>query len=195
MELKEIILELSWTYTRADGRVAELSTTVPGPVSLDNLGEYLSLLVEAKLTECFETVESVRNGLLSVIPENAVTLLCWDELQQVVCGSRTIDVSRLRENTEYDDDVSADDVHIKLFWSALESFSESEKSAFLKFVWARPTLPPVSVPFPQKMKIQSAVGDDAAGKPDVYLPKAHTCFFSLNLPKYTTKQVGLMQFN
>ena len=99
----------------------------------------------------------------------------------------------------------------------LSEFSEAEKSAFLRFVWARPTLPPAGVDFPQKMKIQSSVGDDANAastnapvsgsgsgsggvaaaavgasaqqKSDQYLPKAHTCFFSINLPKYSSKTV------
>ena len=31
------------------------------------------------------------------------------------------------------------------------------------------------------------MGDEAQVKPDSYLPKAHTCFFSINLPKYTSK--------
>jgi HECT-domain (ubiquitin-transferase) len=43
--------------------------------------------------------------------------------------------------------------------------------------------------FQQRMKIQSAMGDDAAERPDLYLPKAHTCFFSINLPRYSTKKV------
>ena len=39
------------------------------------------------------------------------------------------------------------------------------------------------------MRILSMVGDDAASKPDSFLPKAHTCFFSINLPKYTRKEI------
>lgn len=39
------------------------------------------------------------------------------------------------------------------------------------------------------MKIQSAICDDANLHPDQYLPKAHTCFFSLNLPNYSTKEL------
>ena len=30
---------------------------------------------------------------------------------------------------------------------------------------------------------------DVVSTPDAYLPKAHTCFFSLNLPKYTSDKV------
>lgn len=51
-----------------------------------------------------------------------------------------------------------------------------------------PTLPPIGVPFTQKMRVQSVV--EESGLPaDVYLPKAHTCFFSLNLPRYSSKAV------
>jgi hypothetical protein len=39
------------------------------------------------------------------------------------------------------------------------------------------------------MRILSAVGEDAVLKPDQYLPKAHTCFFSINLPRYSGKQI------
>ncbi|CAE7431374.1 HERC1 [Symbiodinium microadriaticum] len=82
-----------------------------------------------------------------------------------------IDIERLKANTEYDDDVSPSDSHIVAFWEVLSEFSEEEKAAFLRFVWARPTLPPKDVDFPQKLKIQSAVGDDASSNPDGYLPK------------------------
>ena len=30
---------------------------------------------------------------------------------------------------------------------------------------------------------------DVVTRPDLYLPKAHTCFFSLNLPKYSSDKV------
>ena len=31
------------------------------------------------------------------------------------------------------------------------------------------------------------MGDGAKRDPDHYLPKAHTCFFSMNLPRYTNQ--------
>ena len=78
---------------------------------------------------------------------------------------------------------------MKRFWSVLRSFDDAERSAFLRFVWARSRLPPSSAEFHQKFKIQSAVGDGPKADPDAYLPKAHTCFFSLNLPRYTSHEV------
>ena len=77
-----------------------------------------------------------------------------------------------------------------MFWEVLRSFSEEEKSAFLRFVWARPTLPPKEVEFAQKFKIQSGMGEDSGDKnADSYLPKAHTCFFSINIPRYSSKDI------
>ncbi len=189
-ELLSLLQDLSWTATRCDGRTVELvNGGKDKPVTLDNLQSYLLMLTEYKINENITAIETFRSGLVSVIPEEALLLMNWDELQTIICGTKTIDIDRLCENTEYDDDVSAEDAHIILFWDVLREFSEADKSKFLRFVWARPTLPPKGVEFPQKFKVQSAVGDDATDKPDTYLPKAHTCFFSINLPKYTAKAV------
>jgi hypothetical protein len=191
----ELIGDLTWSYTRSDGAVFEL---IDGkgqqPVELADVGKYLVLYAEARLSEGRNAIGMFRRGLVSILPESALSLLNWEELQATVCGPRTIDVQRLKDNTEYDDDISAEDDHIVLFWEVLGSFSEAEKSAFLRFVWARPTLPPKGVEFSQKMRVLSAVGEDAHLKPDQYLPKAHTCFFSINLPKYSTKEVSQLFF-
>ena len=127
---------------------------------------------------------------MSVIPESAVTFLPWEELQCLVCGANTIDIERLRQNTEYDEDISPEDAHIKMFWTVLSEFSEQEKSAFLRFVWARPSLPPKGAPFPQKFKVQGCAGaEEGKSQPEQHLPRAHTCFFSINLPKYPTEEM------
>ena len=189
-EANVLLQDLNWTATRSDGEIIELIPDGQNKtVDLENLERYLHLYVETRLNESLIPIEAFREGLTSIIPAAAISLLSYDEFENVVCGNRIIDIQRLKENTEYDDDVSMDDEHIIYFWETLEEFTEEEKSLFLRFVWARPTLPPTGVEFPQKFKIQTAVGDEAQVKPDSYLPKAHTCFFSINLPKYTSKEM------
>ena len=194
-EASSVLQDVTWTVTYSDGRVVEL---IPNGkeqnVDMNDLSEYLRLYVQSRLAESMLAIEAFRNGILTVIPESALSLLNWDELELLVCGSKVIDIERLKVNTEYDDDVSPTDSHIVAFWEVLSEFSEEEKAAFLRFVWARPTLPPKDVEFPQKLKIQSAVGDDASSSPDSYLPKAHTCFFSINLPRYSSKMVRVYIF-
>jgi hypothetical protein len=189
-ELGAVLQDVMWTVTFSDGRTNNLIEDGHlKPVRLEDAGEYLQLYTEARLGESYAAVEAFREGLLWVVPESAISVLAWDELEYLVCGSRNIDVDRLKKNTEYDDDISPSDSHIINFWEILENFSEEDKSSFLRFVWARPTLPPNGIDFPQKLKIQSAVGDDSSVSSDSYLPKAHTCFFSINLPRYSNKEV------
>lgn len=187
---KALIEDFTFTATRCDGVTLDLIPNGSSrAVELGDIEEYLNLYVEARLTECKPAIDKFRSGLISIIPDACLSLLSWEELQNLVCGARTIDVDRLKSNTEYDDDLTAEDSHILMFWEILSEMSEEMKSAFLRFVWARPTLPPKGVDFNQKMRILSVVGEDANLKPDQYLPKAHTCFFSINLPKYSTKSI------
>lgn len=54
-----------------------------------------------------------------------------------------------------------------------------------RFTWGRSRLPASAGQFAQPFKIQAF----AKSPPDAYLPVAHTCFFSLELPRYSTRQV------
>ena len=65
----------------------------------------------------------------------------WKELQQLVCGDAEIDLDLLREMTEYEDGVTKDSPHVKIFWKVLESFDNKDRAAFLRFVWGRVRIP------------------------------------------------------
>ena len=56
-------------------------------------------------------------------------------------------------------------------------------------MWLKPNLLLVLKP-KSFAGVQSAAGEGPKDNPDTYLPKAHTCFFSLNLPKYSSKEVS-----
>ena len=74
------------------------------------------------------------------------------ELEQLVCGSKVIDVERLMANTEYDDDITSQDSHIQYLWEVVKEFTEEEKSLFLRSVWARPTCHPKMLNFHRNSK-------------------------------------------
>lgn len=54
-----------------------------------------------------------------------------------------------------------------------------------RFAWGRSRLPLSAEQFHQPFKIQAFTRAPA----DAYLPVAHTCFFSLELPRYSSQQV------
>jgi len=60
-----------------------------------------------------------------------------------------------------------------------------ERKLFLQFVWARSRLPSREIDFEAPFKIikdTKSIGDDA-------LPSASTCFFTLTLPEYSSREV------
>mmetsp|Transcript_1322 Transcript_1322/g.1477 ORF Transcript_1322/g.1477 Transcript_1322/m.1477 type:complete len:93 (-) Transcript_1322:65-343(-) len=56
---------------------------------------------------------------------------------------------------------------------------------YLKFVWGRSRLPPPDTPRVQNHTIYLMGASSYGGDHDKVLPQSHTCFFQLDLPRYT----------
>jgi hypothetical protein len=71
-------------------------------------------------------------------------------------------------------------------WEILEEMEPEDQAAFLKFTWGRTRLPLSSESFTQPMKLtkRSTGGINA-------FPISHTCFFEIELPEYTSKEIML----
>merc|ERR1712232_44493 len=181
---------LRWTTTLSDGTEVPL---IPGgkrrAVSPEDCEQYSQTVIHTRLRESERAMGALRDGLVSVIPAAILPLFTWKELQTAICGVPDVDIDLLQQCTEYDEDVSPSDPHIQSLWRVLKSFSPMHRSRFLRFVWARSRLPATAMEFPQKFKIQAPVGEGPREYPDEWLPKAHTCFFSLSLPRYSSDAV------
>ena len=81
----------------------------------------------------------------------------------------------------------ADDPHVVFFWEVLEEMEHEEKIAFVEFVSARTRLPSSADEFPTNFKIQNV--NKNGSEQDSLLPTTQTCFFSLALPKYSSKEI------
>ncbi|CAM9179434.1 unnamed protein product, partial [Hapterophycus canaliculatus] len=154
-------------------------------VTQENVLEFADMVEVFKMREYWEPVEAIRQGLASVIPIEHLRLFSWDELEVFVCGRKDVDIDLLEACTEYTL-CSRQDSHVIAFWEVLRSFSPKEKSLFLRFAWGRSRLPLSAEQFHQLFKIQAF----ARAPADAYLPVAHTCFFSLELPRYSSREVG-----
>lgn len=194
-------MDLDFTTTLSDGHSVEL---VSGgafiPVTLANLESYLRHMLQARVHESREALVLLKRGLNSILPVSALAIFTWQELEARLCGVDEIDVSLLRANTEYDEDVSPADEFVQRFWRVLEGMETPDRRAFLRFVWARSRLPMGAAQFHQKFKIQSlAPGNGDGSSPstgasttaamDAQLPKSHTCFFALQLPRYSSDEI------
>ncbi|CAM9365219.1 unnamed protein product, partial [Choristocarpus tenellus] len=165
------------------GGVQSQSTTI-----MEGLAQ-TTAIAQDRLHQGDTALFAIRDGLASLVPAAVLPLFTWEEMELEACGRQGVDVNLLEANTEYDEDISCTDPHIKRFWRVLRAFDDKDRSQFLRFVWARSRLPLHASSFHQKFKIQAPTGEGVRDDPDSYLPKAHTCFFSINLPKYTSDEI------
>jgi hypothetical protein len=116
--------------------------------------------------------------------ENCQRLFTWYQLERLTCGNPVIDVALLERITQYSG-CRRSDQHIEFFWQAVNEFSDEERAALIKFAWARSRLPLTPEGFSQPFKIMNFYKTPA----DSYYPVSHTCFFSLELPKYSSYEI------
>ena len=116
-------------------------------------------------------------------------LFTWQEVELQVCGRRDVDVEFLKANTDVSR-VRGDTSHVDMMWEVLEEFTAKERELFLRFVWGRSRLPLTGADFTQKFQVipfNMPRGDNTSI--DRMLPMSHTCFFQLELPRYSSKEV------
>ena len=94
------------------------------------------------------------------------------------CGSKEIDVARLKSITSYPHCDASHEI-VGRFWRVFESFSHEERSNYLKFVWGRNRLPSVLDNLTYKHEVRLTTGLSETG-----FPQTHTCFFQLDIPYY-----------
>jgi len=173
----------------SDGRDIELKENGREvPVEWDTRHEFVRLVEEYRLSEFKQQVEAIKRGMATMVPVRLLPLFTWQELEMMVCGKREIDLDYLKSNTRYRSPIKESDKHIQLFWKVLHSFTHEERQMFLRFVFGQSRLPYNPADFTQKFELLAAPYATRAGvDPDATLPKSHTCFFSLELPPYTTQ--------
>jgi len=175
--------ETLFTILTFDGQDVELKANgAEIPVTVETRMEYVDLALTYRLNEFKEQVAAMRKGLGTIIPVQLLPMFTWQQLERLVCGKREIDIALLKANTQYRQ-VQPKEPHIKFFWDALEEMSHTQRQQFLRFVWGQTRLP-TEASWRQKFQIQPHRMND-----DSTLPVSHTCFFSLELPKYTSFDV------
>jgi len=137
-----------------------------------------------RLHEACEQIACVREGMATVVPVGCFALWSWRELEMRVCGNPEIDVDLLKKKCTYEN-CEESDQHVRFLWQALENFAQQDLQRFLRFCWGRSRLPPEGSPmWNDGFKIAGAEDLTSNG-----LPRAHTCFFQIDLPKYESRQV------
>ena len=154
-------------------------------VNADNLKEFIQISKEERINEFKNQIEFLKKGFNSVISNDILQVLNWKELEEMVCGKNVLDIKDFKEHTEYEG-FEDNDQNLKWFWEWFEGTNEKERIMYLKFVSGRSRLPKSNLGFKYRHIICNAFREKENG-----FPKATTCFFRLNLPKYDTKEFFL----
>mmetsp|Transcript_29971 Transcript_29971/g.47608 ORF Transcript_29971/g.47608 Transcript_29971/m.47608 type:complete len:4002 (-) Transcript_29971:1624-13629(-) len=157
-------------------------------VTLDNAQEYADLVEGFRLNEFRTQIDSVKRGIVPLVPVRLLPMFTWQELENLVCGVADVDVELLHSRTKYVGGVSITDPHIKYFWDVLgNEFTPEDRTQFLRFVWGRERMSTTEEG--NTFVIAPHLRSRDSANPDTWLPVAHTCFFSIDIPAYSSKEI------
>jgi E3 ubiquitin ligase SMURF1/2 len=159
------------------------------PVTQENKKEYAKLLAQWRFRRGVEKqMQVLMKGVHEFVPSHLLRLFDERELELVIGGLGKIDLDDWKANTKLKH-CSAEHPVVKWFWQIVESYDEEKRARLLQFVTGSSR-----VPLEGFKALQGSTG--AAG-PRLFtihlvdsctdlLPKAHTCFNRLDMPKYET---------
>lgn len=157
-------------------------------VTFDRKDEFAAALEQFRLHQFDFAIRNIKIGLHSIVPERLLHIFTAEELQVIVCGRDVINVELLQRKTEYCAGMDRNGPLVSRFWRVLKSFNRNEHQQFLQFVWGRSRMPFSEVDFgTSTFKLVRHVA--SSSNPDAYLPVAHTCFFQLELPNYSSDAI------
>ena len=157
-------------------------------VTLDNLEEYIELVVEYTLAQTY-SAEAFRKGLEKLIPLEALEVFYLEEIEFLTCGKGTENwqLSELKEAVlpahgfTYS---SSSYLHLLEFMQSLDS---QQKRLFLQFCTGCPRLPIGGFKSLQPpLTVVRKVPSDPSDSPDSFLPSVMTCQNYLKLPEYSS---------
>merc|ERR1711865_950107 len=142
--------------------------------------EYADLVEAYHIHEFDQQLAAMKRGFGTIVPLRLMPLFTWQEAEVLVCGSPEIDLEELKRHTMYQG-YTEDDPTIQHFWTVMEEWGHKERSKFIQFAWGRQRLPRPGT-WGRKMLLQNQHSEKE-------MPMAHTCFFHVELPPYSTLEL------
>ncbi len=94
--------ELYWTTMLSDGSQVDLKPKGnQTKVKYEELTDYISETIMARLRESQPQYNSIKRGISKVIPQSLFNIVTAKELEIWVCGKPHVDIDLLRRHTKY----------------------------------------------------------------------------------------------
>lgn len=156
-------------------------------VTEENKHEYVRLMVRHRLLQGIaDQIQALTQGFNEVVPRQWLDVFDERELELMLCGLGAVDIADWRANTDYR---NCDDKHpvVSWFWGIVDCYDDEMRARLLQFVTGTSRVPATGfgdlrgAQGPKRFTIELVPGAD-----ETSLPKAHTCFNRIDLPRYKT---------
>ena len=146
---------------------------------------------------CFKSIEieleSLKKGFITLISINYISIFTIEELSFVLSGQDIINLNDWKSNTIYKGNVKEKSKIIQLFWEVLSELNNEKLLLFYKFCTGSMRVPldgfsSLSGPRNKIMKFTIECICNNDDKPCNKLITAQTCFNSIILPDYKSKE-------
>ncbi|TPX10258.1 uncharacterized protein E0L32_001455 [Thyridium curvatum] len=143
--------------------------------------DYIRYLTDVSVRPQYE---AFARGFHTCLHPKSLTLLTSSLLQSVVEGVQDIDIAELRRHARY---VGWDASHraVRDFWSIVKRYDDRMKRRLLEFVTASDRVPVGGMKNLQFVVQRNGAEEDEGG----HLPTAYTCYGTLLLPEYKSKDI------
>lgn len=151
-------------------------------VTEDNRREFVDHYVDWWLNvSVFRQFEAFAKGFLMLCGGPALQLFSATELERLVCGSPCLDFDALVRSARYEGGYHPEHRVVQWLWQVVVGLSAEEKKMFLKFFTGSDRAPIGGL-----ANLRVVIQRDGADSNK--LPTSHTCFNTLLLPSYRSKE-------
>lgn len=189
--VEALSLDFSVTNQLVSGEMQTIDLKENGrniEVNDDNKLEYIALRLRHIMLDSISVqLQHFMTGIFEVIPQELILVFDYQELELVLCGVPSIDLSDWQAHTRVKDDFPMD---LKdWFWEIVSSFDDEQRVRLLQFSTGSSRVPV------QGFKALTSYDGrlcwftlNAVPYPENSYPCAHTCFNRIDLPVYPTKE-------
>jgi len=189
--LSDIGLDLTFSIEDHSFGRSQIVDLIPNGRSIavtdETKANYVSLVCQHRMTTAISSqIKAYLDGFYELVSRDLIAIFTPRELELLISGLPDIDVHDLKKNTDYNG-WKPTDPEIEWFWNILFSLSRSEKAAFLQFVTGSAKVPLTGFAELQGMRGVQKFSIHKVGGASGALISAHTCFNSMDLPKYESE--------
>jgi E3 ubiquitin-protein ligase EDD1 len=157
-------------------------------VTSSNVYDYVRKYAKYRMIKVQEkTIDSIRTGVLDVLPEGSLDSLTAEDLRLLLNGVGDINVAVLISYTSFNDESGENSERLVKFkrwlWSIVEKMTHLERQDLVYFWTGSPALPASEDGFQPMPSVTIRPADDA------HLPTANTCISRLYIPLYSSRAV------